>query len=58
MKNYYEVLGVDPKAAPEVIRAAYNVLARKYHPDSSGSSNDASMMKTINEAYECLSSPV
>jgi DnaJ-class molecular chaperone len=58
MKNYYEGLGVDPKAAPEAIRAAYNALARKYRPDLSGSSNDASMMKTINEACECLSSPV
>ena len=31
--DYYKVLGVDKKAAPEEIKTAYRKLARQYHPD-------------------------
>jgi hypothetical protein len=51
-KNYYGILGVSPGVEPEVVRAAYTALARKYHPDTGGS---AQRMKEINEAYEVLS---
>ena len=34
-KDYYQVLGVDRDASPEVIKRAYQRLARKYHPDVS-----------------------
>jgi hypothetical protein len=37
-----------------VIKAAYNALARKYHPDIGGS---AARMKDINESYEVLFDP-
>jgi curved DNA-binding protein CbpA len=37
-RGYYAILGVLPDAEAEVIRAAYLALAKKYHPDSSGSS--------------------
>ena len=29
-KNYYDILGVDKKATPEQIKAAYRKLAMKY----------------------------
>jgi DnaJ-class molecular chaperone len=32
----YKTLQVDPEAEDEVIAAAYRRLARKYHPDSTG----------------------
>jgi DnaJ domain len=56
-KDYYEILQVQPKAEPEVIKGAYEKLARKYHPDLNNSSTATQQMKDINEAYACLSDP-
>jgi DnaJ-class molecular chaperone len=36
-KNYYETLGLTKEADEMVIKAAYKVLAQKYHPDKSNS---------------------
>ncbi len=54
MIDLYEVLQVDRKAEPEVIRAAYRALARKYHPDFGGG---ARRMASINEAWAVLGDP-
>jgi len=57
-QNYYEILEVDKNASPEIIKKAYNTLAKKYHPDLQ---NDdvkhlyEEKLKLINEAYETLS---
>jgi hypothetical protein len=53
-KDYYGALGVRMSAEPEVIKGAYNAMARKYHPDTGGSTQ---RMKEINESYEVLSDP-
>ena len=53
-KNYYGILGISSGAEPEVIKAAYTALARKYHPDTGGSGQ---RMKEINESYEVLFDP-
>ena len=58
MKDYYRVLGVHPKAEPEVIKAAYNGLAKKCRPDLNPSPSATERMKEINEAHEVLSDPV
>ena len=55
MGDPYEVLQVRPGAEPEVIRAAYRVLARKYHPDLGG---DATRMVALNDAWDVLGDPV
>src|SRR5215472_4599646 len=55
--NLYEVLQVSPKASPEVVQAAYRVLARAYHPDVNTSPNAARMMRQLNAAYTVLSDP-
>lgn len=58
MKNYYEILEVDPKASKEVIEKAYKVLAKKYHPDLQEEKNKKraeEKIKNLNEAYEILS---
>jgi curved DNA-binding protein CbpA len=55
MRDPYEVLQVQPGAEPEVVRAAYRVLARKYHPDLGG---DATRMVALNDAWDVLGDPV
>ena len=53
--SYYDLLQVSPRADPEVIQAAYRVLARNYHPDVSQDPNAARLMRALNAAYEVLS---
>lgn len=58
MKNYYEILEVNPKASKEVIEKAYRVLAKKYHPDLYiGEKKEYAerKIKEINAAYNILS---
>ena len=57
MKDYYEILEVHPKASTEVIKKAYAVLAKKYHPDVTKLEADLAQrrMAEINEAYAVLS---
>ena len=50
--DFYKVLQVDPSAEPEVIQAAYRSLARKYHPDVVGGSEER--MVAINQAWAVL----
>jgi curved DNA-binding protein CbpA len=56
-KDYYRILGVLDDAEDIVIRAAYKVLAQKYHPDKwKGDKAEATRrMSDINEAYGVLS---
>ena len=49
--DFYRIMQVDPAADPEVIKAAYRVLARKLHPDLTG---DESGMKRLNTAWDVL----
>ena len=56
--THYEILGVEPTAPAERIRAAYRERARLHHPDraaATGSGVDA--MSEVNEAYRVLSDP-
>ena len=55
--DYYEILQVHPSAEPEVIKGAYDKLAKKYHPDLNKDPTATERMKQINLAYEVLSNP-
>ncbi len=55
MQNYYDILGVSRRATPEEIKNAYRKLAKRYHPDSSGSREDKERFQEIQEAYAVLS---
>src|SRR5215470_9020909 len=57
MADYYEILGVSPKASQSEIRSAYRKLARKYHPDVSRSPEADTQFARIGEAYRVLSNP-
>jgi len=57
-KDYYQILGVDKKAAADAIKKAYRKLAMKYHPDQNQGDKDAeAKFKEIAEAYDVLSDP-
>jgi curved DNA-binding protein CbpA len=51
IRDLYRILQVDPAADPDVIQAAYRVLARKLHPDLTGGDQG---MKTLNAAWDTL----
>ncbi len=57
--DYYKILEVSPGSSAEVIKAAYKVLAKKYHPDvyQGDKAYAGEMMQKINTAYEVLSNP-
>jgi uncharacterized membrane protein (DUF2068 family) len=55
MDDYYEILQVSRMADPEVIKAAYNRLAFKHHPDRNpGDASAEKVMKRLNLAWEIL----
>lgn len=51
-KDYYDILGVQRNASGEEIKAAYRVLAHRFHPDKSD--DDKQFLKIV-EAYRVLS---
>jgi curved DNA-binding protein CbpA len=59
-RDPYRILQVQPDADPDVVRAAYRVLARKLHPDA-GTPVDESTergMADLNWAYALVRDPV
>jgi curved DNA-binding protein CbpA len=52
----YGILGLNPNAGDDAIRAAYRLLARRFHPDA-GEDASAEKFREITEAYETLSDP-
>jgi hypothetical protein len=57
MKNYYQILEISENSSAEVIKAAYKVLAQKYHPDRNKEPQASQYMAAVNEAYSVLSDP-
>lgn len=51
MKDYFNILGVDPGATEDQIRTAYKKLAMQHHPDRGG---DQTRFQEIQEAYSTL----
>jgi curved DNA-binding protein CbpA len=53
--DLYEMLEVSANASPEVIQAAYKVLARTWHPDVRKDAAAERRIRDINTAYHVLS---
>lgn len=57
-RDYYNVLGVTPRADAEEIKRAYRALALRWHPDRNpGDPIAEARFKDINEAHRVLSDP-
>ncbi|HXG64425.1 MAG TPA: DnaJ domain-containing protein, partial [Blastocatellia bacterium] len=54
MTDLYRTLGVSRNATDAEIKSAYRKLARKYHPDVSGSPDANIRFARISEAYYIL----
>jgi molecular chaperone DnaJ len=54
-KGYYAIMGVSEQASYREIRAAFRLLAKKYHPDLNSSLDAEETIKKINAAFEVLS---
>ena len=54
--NFYMVLGISPDSSGEMIRNAYRMLARLYHPDR-GVGSSVEKFRQVTEAYEMLINP-
>lgn len=52
--KYYRVLHLPVGASDAEIKSAYRTLAKKYHPDVSGTVNTRANFIRVNEAYEIL----
>jgi len=63
MKDYYNILGVEPDASDDEVKKMYHKLSKKYHPDANITDPDLrtwseARMKELNEAYDTLKDPV
>ncbi len=63
MKDYYNVLGVEPDASDAEIKRMYHKLSKKYHPDANIDDPELrqwseARMKELNEAYTVLRDPL
>ena len=55
--NYYELLGIEPKAGPQEVKQAYLEKVKRWHPDKNPSRTAEAEEKTkvLNQAYHVLS---
>lgn len=59
-RDPYRILQVQPDAEPDVMKAAYRVLARKVHPDASAPLDEEAerRMTDLNWAYALVRDPI
>jgi DnaJ-class molecular chaperone len=56
--DHYAILGLDRNCTADQVRAAYRILAKRFHPDVNGGSADAvKQTQALNAAYDILSDP-
>ncbi|MEN8141359.1 MAG: DnaJ domain-containing protein [Thermodesulfobacteriota bacterium] len=58
MKDYFQILGLEPDATADEIRRSYRRLAMRYHPDRNPDNPEAGeRFREVAEAYGVLSDP-
>jgi curved DNA-binding protein CbpA len=57
MEDYYQILGISPRATQLEVKRAFRKLAILYHPDKNKTIDGEEKFKQINQAYEVLSDP-
>ena len=50
----YQVLGLERTATDEEVRSRYRELARKLHPDTSGTQGTSYLLRTVLAAYRMI----
>jgi len=55
MHDHYQILGISPSAATDLIKAAYRKKAAQFHPDKNQSPDAPTRFREVQEAYEVLS---
>src|SRR3972149_2653285 len=53
-RDYYDILGLPPRASPAEVKSCCRRWARQYHPDVNKASDAEERFKEINEAYAVL----
>lgn len=53
-RNYYDTLGITPKATHAQVKNAYYDLSKRYHPDQYKGNDGSLKFREITEAYEVL----
>ena len=59
IKNYYQILGIDPFATQSEIKRAYLARLKEYHPDKKMGHNTFAYKRfqAVMEAYEAIKTP-
>jgi hypothetical protein len=57
MPDYYQILGISPRATQLEVKRSYRKLAVQFHPDKNQSKDSEERFKVINLAYEVLKDP-
>lgn len=57
MQDYYQILGISPRATQLEVKRSYRRLAVQFHPDKNHSKESEERFKEISLAYEVLKNP-